>query len=163
MHDLVKLEDGKASVDSKVVADAFGKTHRGVLRDIRSLDCSDKFRALNFVLSSYTSAQGKVLPCVNMTRDGFCFLAMGFTGSQAAVWKEAFIEAFNNLEALSSAKNQSAMDSLGEAIALMESDKDKASIYGKALSRWKLIRKSHIEAITAAHEKAQLVLNFKPE
>ena len=163
MKDLVILENGKASVDSKVIADAFGKVHRNVLRDIDRLQCSYKFRALNFEQSSYKSNQGKVLPCVKMTRDGFCFLAMGFTGAQASTWKEAFIEAFNNLEALASAKNQSAMDSLGEAIAMMESDKDKASIYGKALSRWKLIRKSHIEAITAAHEKAQLVLNFKPE
>ena len=30
-----------------------------------------------------------------MTRDGFTFLAMGFTGPRAAVFKEAYIEAFN--------------------------------------------------------------------
>ena len=163
MNDLVSFENGRASVDSKVIADAFGKVHRNVLRDIDNLECSARFRVLNFEQSSYTSAQGKILPCVRMTRDGFCFLAMGFTGSQAAHWKEAFIEAFNQLESLASSKHQSAMDSLGEAIALMESDKDKASIYGKALAKWKSIRKSHIEAITAAHEKAQLVLNFRPE
>jgi phage regulator Rha-like protein len=33
-----------------------------------------------------------------MTRDGFMFLAMGFTGSKAARIKESFIEAFNMLE-----------------------------------------------------------------
>ena len=33
-----------------------------------------------------------------MTRDGFMFLVMGFTGSKAARMKEAFIEAFNMLE-----------------------------------------------------------------
>ena len=30
-----------------------------------------------------------------MTKDGFTFLAMGFTGKEAAKWKEAYINAFN--------------------------------------------------------------------
>jgi hypothetical protein len=34
-----------------------------------------------------------------MTRDGFTFLAMGFTGAKAAQWKEAYITAFNRMEA----------------------------------------------------------------
>lgn len=34
-----------------------------------------------------------------ITRDGFVFLAMGFTGKEAAQWKEAYIEAFNAMEA----------------------------------------------------------------
>ena len=34
-----------------------------------------------------------------MTRDGFSFLVMGFTGAKAAHWKEKYIEAFNAMEA----------------------------------------------------------------
>ena len=33
-----------------------------------------------------------------MTRDGFTFLAMGFTGARAAAWKEKYIAAFNAME-----------------------------------------------------------------
>lgn len=33
-----------------------------------------------------------------MTRDGFSFLAMGFTGREAAKWKENFLTAFNAME-----------------------------------------------------------------
>ena len=33
-----------------------------------------------------------------MTRDGFTFLAMGFTGKVAAQFKEAYINAFNEME-----------------------------------------------------------------
>lgn len=33
-----------------------------------------------------------------MTRDGFTFLAMGFTGERAAQFKEAYISAFNEME-----------------------------------------------------------------
>lgn len=160
MNDLVNIENGKLRVDSKVVADSFGKVHRNVLRDIEALDCSEKFRALNFEQSSYRSAQGKTLPCVTMTKDGFCFLAMGFTGAKSAAWKEAFIEAFNQMEAAASAQRKGVMQSLAEAIALLESDKAIASESAKALSRWKKVRKQHIECVTAAHAKAQLLLNF---
>ena len=37
-------------------------------------------------------------PAYTITRDGFVFLAMGFTGKEAAQWKEAYIEAFNAME-----------------------------------------------------------------
>ncbi|EOS1856350.1 Rha family transcriptional regulator, partial [Escherichia coli] len=33
-----------------------------------------------------------------ITRDGFAFLAMGFTGKRAARFKEAYINAFNQME-----------------------------------------------------------------
>jgi hypothetical protein len=38
-------------------------------------------------------------PAYRITRDGFVFLAMGFTGAKAAQWKEAFMAAFEALEA----------------------------------------------------------------
>ncbi|MBL7583265.1 Rha family transcriptional regulator, partial [Pseudomonas aeruginosa] len=37
-------------------------------------------------------------PYFRMTRDGFTFLCMGFTGKEAARWKEAYINAFNKME-----------------------------------------------------------------
>lgn len=158
--DLVKLENGEIKVDSKVVSSAFGKVHRNVLRDIANLGCSDGFRALNFEQSSYVSEQGKVLPCVRMTRDGFCFLAMGFTGKKADVWKESFLEAFNKMEQALKDQTKGVMESLAEAISVMEKDKEIASASAKALARWKSIRKEHIEKVTLAHERAQLILNF---
>ena len=51
--------NGVAKVDSLVVADAFNKDHRNVIRDIRNLDCSEEFRQLNFEQSSYINAQGR--------------------------------------------------------------------------------------------------------
>ena len=161
MNDLVNIENGKLMVDSKIVADAFSKNHRDVLRDLKNLECSDDFRERNFAPSSYVSSQKKTLPCVSMTKDGFCFLAMGFTGSKAAAWKEAFIDAFNQMESAVAAQRKGVMQSLAEAIALLESDKAIASESAKVLSRWKTVRKQHIEVVTTAHAKAQLVLNFQ--
>lgn len=159
MTELLRIENGEIGVTSKVIADSFGKVHRDVLRAIEDLECTDGFRARNFAHSSYISAQGKTLPCMLMTKDGFCFLAMGFTGAKAAAWKEAFIDAFNQLAETS--KKRSVMDHYGEVLSLMESDKEKASIHGKALSEWRKARKQHIEDVTIAHSKAQLLLNFK--
>jgi len=161
MTDLVRLENGKATVSSKKVADTFGKVHRNVLRDIANLECSKEFRVLNFEQSSYTSAQGKVLPCVEMTRDGFCFLAMGFTGDKAAQWKESFLNAFNSMEAELLEISRSVMGALDSLVAAAESDKARVSIHGKALAHWKKVRKQHIKAIADTHAKVQLVLGFE--
>lgn len=160
MEGLVAVSDNSTRTDSKLVADAFGKIHRDVLRAISSLDCSDEFRVRNFAQSSYVSSQGKTLKSVSMTRDGFCFLAMGFTGKKAGAWKEAFIEAFNAMD--DALKNQStgAMRALSEAVEALESDSARASMHGKALHAWKKIKQNHIEAIFQANKKAQMLLEF---
>ncbi|MEZ5671872.1 MAG: Rha family transcriptional regulator, partial [Thiotrichaceae bacterium] len=43
--------------------------------------------------------QGKERPMYYITKDGFIFLAMGFTGEKAAQIEEAYITAFNRMEA----------------------------------------------------------------
>ena len=89
---------GVPMVSSRVVAQKFGKRHDNVLQNIDNLDCSPEFRLLNFQDSSYKNEQNKKQPEVLMTRDGFTFLAMGFTGKKAAQWKEQYIAAFNQME-----------------------------------------------------------------
>ena len=98
MNDLVKIDGGELMTTSKIVSDVFGKAHRDTVRAINNIDCSDEFREANFAHSSYTSPQNKVIKCFNITRDGFAFLCMGFTGRKAAEWKEKYIVAFNEME-----------------------------------------------------------------
>lgn len=94
----LELIDGQPTTTSLDVALHFGKRHDAVLRAIRNLDCSAEFAAHNFVASDYTDSSGRRLTQYRMTRDGFTFLCMGFTGTSAARWKEAYISAFNALE-----------------------------------------------------------------
>jgi len=62
------------------VAEVFGKEHKNVIQSIEQLDCSEDFRKLNFQLSSYSVPNNRrPYPMYLMTRDGFTFLAMGFT------------------------------------------------------------------------------------
>ena len=95
----LEIVEGHITTTSTQVAEHFGKAHRSVLLAIRRLECSEEFRLHNFVQSSYINEQGKEQPRYRLTRDGFVFLAMGFTGKEAAQWKEAYIAAFNKMEA----------------------------------------------------------------
>lgn len=83
---------------SRVIAEKFGKEHSKVVRAIRNLDCSPEFNAANFGCVEYIDAKGEARTEYAMTRDGFTFLVMGFTGKEAAAWKEKFIAAFNEME-----------------------------------------------------------------
>ena len=106
MKELIPMDDygvfadtsDTARANSLIVAQMFERRHDNVLRDIKTLDCSDEFRRLNFEESSYINEQGKRQPCVNMTRDGFTFLVMGYRGKKAARFKEAYIRRFNEME-----------------------------------------------------------------
>lgn len=99
---LVTIKDGRAVTSSLQVAQKFGKEHRHILRDIRELECTTDFKESNFGLSFYISEVGngaqKKNPMYLMTRDGFTFLVMGFTGKLASKFKEEYIAAFNKME-----------------------------------------------------------------
>lgn len=94
----ITIVNGQAVTSSLAVADYFTKRHDDVLKKIRSLECSPEFNARNFAAVEYTDAKGERRPAYQITRDGFAFLAMGFTGKRAAQFKEAYITAFNNME-----------------------------------------------------------------
>ena len=98
---LVSVRNHQVVTTSLRVAEYFGKEHSKVLRSISTLECSALFRNANFGLSCYTKKNGNVsksYPMYYLTRDGFTLLAMGFTGKIAARFKEAYIEAFNEME-----------------------------------------------------------------
>lgn len=94
----VDLIDGRPITTSLNIARSFGKRHTNVLRAITKLDCTTEFSRLNFEPADYVDTRGKRQLAFRITRDGFAFLAMGFTGSRAAQWKEAYIRAFNEME-----------------------------------------------------------------
>lgn len=102
MTELVKINSsGRDVTTSLIVAEVFGKEHRNVLRDIENLSCSDDFRMLNFEHTPYTHPQnGQTYRMYEMTKDGFSFLVMGYTGEKAGKFKEDFINEFNKREAL---------------------------------------------------------------
>lgn len=98
---LVSVNNNQVVTTSLQIAEFFDKEHKSVLRQINSLECSDLFRQHNFALSCYTRKNGNVTksyPMYYITKDGFIILAMGFTGKIAVKFKEAYINAFNEME-----------------------------------------------------------------
>ena len=98
LDNLVIIENNRVITTSLNIAEIFEKEHYNVLESIKSLECSDKFRALNFQASTYLSSQNKELPMFLITRDGFSLLAFSFTGKKAMEFKELYIEEFNKME-----------------------------------------------------------------
>lgn len=96
---LVVSEGGEIRADSRDVAAAFGKQHKNVLQSLNNLECSAEFRRLNFQPFKNKDLTGETTAYVLMTKDGFSFLAMGFTGQKAAGFKEAYIRRFNAMDA----------------------------------------------------------------
>lgn len=100
--DLVLLNPkGESITTSMIVAEVFGKEHKNVLRDIENLSCSEEFRRLNFEHTHYEHPQNhQTYHCFQMTKNGFSFLVMGYTGEKAGEFKEKFINEFDKREAL---------------------------------------------------------------
>lgn len=128
---LVAVENEHAVTTSMRVAEVFGKQHKDVLRAVKSLDCSEDFHKRNFALMQKSIKIGngaeRKSPMYYITRDGFMFLVMGFTGKTAAKWKEAYIKAFNEMEAKIRAEQM--------AKAIEEHDRKEAEEYEKLLER----------------------------
>ncbi|MED8847120.1 Rha family transcriptional regulator [Escherichia coli] len=111
-HPDVIIENGRAVTTSVAIAGFFGKRHERVLDKIRNLECSAKFTEHNFVSSEYTDSTGRKLPMYQITKNGFVFLVMGFTGKKAATFKEAYIAEFDRMEAELRQNNTSPTDNI---------------------------------------------------
>jgi Rha family phage regulatory protein len=136
MNELVfKGDNNQALTTSLLVAEKFGKNHSHVLRDIENLSCSKEFRASNFGLSSYTSQQNKELPMYIMTKDGFTFLVMGYTGETAGKFKEDFISAFNQMEKTILTGGFQVPTSFREALLLAAQQQEKIEVQQKTISK----------------------------
>lgn len=91
------------------IAKVFGKQHKHILEligekfnnnEIKNF-CEPNFR-LSFKTRKIEGFRGKErkYPYYQLTKDGFSFIAMGFTGKKALQFKIAFINAFNEMEKL---------------------------------------------------------------
>lgn len=102
MNELVILKNRQAVTTSLKVAEIFGKEHRNVIQaienKIHSAENSAQYQNM-FVLGTYKDASGKQNKMYYMNRDGFTFIAFGFTGAKADEFKLKYIQAFNRMEA----------------------------------------------------------------
>ena len=108
MTELVFLKGKQALTTSLKVAEVFGKRHDNVLQAIETaqnnlLNFKDVEKAI--IKSEYVDAKGERRPMYLLNRDGFTFVAMGFTGAKATEFKWNYIRAFNAMEAALAERN----------------------------------------------------------
>ena len=101
MNNLVIMKDQQAVTSSLQVAENFEKQHKNIIQVIdkkmHSAENSAQYKTM-FVEGTYKDKSGKQNKIYYMNRDGFTFIAMGFTGVKADAFKLKYIEAFNQLE-----------------------------------------------------------------
>lgn len=94
--------NGVETVDSRQVAEAVGKEHGKLLRDIRvycgylneaKIDLVDFF-----IESSYTDAKGEQRPCYLCTRKGCEMIANKLTGQKGIAFTVLYINAFHEIQ-----------------------------------------------------------------
>ena len=99
MNELVFLKNEQALADSLMVSEMFEKRHDHVLVKIEKiLNDSPENSGQCFHKTRYKDTSGKWNTKYLMNRDGFTFLAMGFTGQKADDWKWKYIHAFDAME-----------------------------------------------------------------
>ena len=118
---VVQIINNQITTTSTDLAKYFGKRHADVIRRVENLGCSAEFNERNFALVEYEDGKGESRPMYRITRDGFVFLAMGFTGTKAAQFKEAYINAFNQME--KQLNEQKQLPATTDNLALAETDK----------------------------------------
>lgn len=101
MKHLVIMKDRQAVTTSLQVAEAFDKQHKDVLEaidnKIQSAENSAHYQNM-FAVGEYKDSRGRAQRMYYMNRDGFSFIAFGFTGRQADDFKLKYIDAFNKME-----------------------------------------------------------------
>lgn len=94
MRKFVEARNGEVFTSTQQVAEAFEKLHNHVIAKVRALECSAQFLTDNFSSVKFEH-RGNTYEAFEMTKDGFMFLVMSFTGKKAAAIKEGYIAAFN--------------------------------------------------------------------
>lgn len=94
--------NGVEVVDSRQVAEAVGKDHHKLLRDIRTY-CDylgeSKIGFTDFFIeSTYKTEQNKEMPCYLCTRKGCEMIANKLTGKKGAVFTALYVNAFHEME-----------------------------------------------------------------
>lgn len=149
LRQFVSLEGERLVTDTRRVAQHFGKQHKNVLRAFDALDCSANFRRLNFepTMESVPGPNGATRQerLVRMSKNGFMFLVMGFTGHKAAQIKEAYIGAFDAMAARLHQALESRQAKRDQLAIRSEVSKDKGS-FGSGLMHQRRREKHLIEA-----------------
>lgn len=142
----VKEYEGQPVVSSREVATNFNKRHSDVLKTIEDkIEVNGILRSPKyFIKTTYTDKSNRQSKEYLMTRDGFSFLVMGFTGAKADEWKLKYIEAFNKMEQYIKEQNKPSYmidDRVKRAEKWIEEEKERQQLQLENKQQTKVIEK----------------------
>lgn len=158
-RNMVCEDGGRIITTSMKVAEFFGKQHKHVLEKIRRLDCSDEFLTANFSTVKFNH-RGNEYEAYEMTKNGFIFLVMGFTGKKAARIKEAYINAFDWMTEQLQQQVFSITAELNAASLAYTQAEIGASSCGRGLRQWRDTKPELERRIDELKALAQLPIKF---
>lgn len=153
----IALAGDRLITTSLLVSKAFNKKHKNVLRAIDNLDCSEQFKRLNFEPSDFIDKNGDRRREVRMTKDGFVFLVMGFTGHAAAAIKEAYINAFNVMTEMLKRQAVSAWRRFDREDLEFRQAKDRVSSCARTLRNWRDEKPQRLRRLDMLHPQLPLL------
>lgn len=170
MNKLINIlnQDGQLVVTSRQIAEDFGKRNSHVVEaienKIESLTAENSEVEISklFIPTTYNH-NGNEYKEYLLTRDGFTFIVMGFTGAKADAWKLKYIEAFNKMEKTirEQSKPLSAMDQLRLQYQVIEEHEERVTKIESQLERLE-VNPSQRKAIqNARHRRVSELLGGK--
>ncbi|EPW5280251.1 Rha family transcriptional regulator [Yersinia enterocolitica] len=163
-RDLVFVSEQEPVTDSFLVAKAFGKHHKNVIRDIeRTIAvCPDEFDTkLNFELCFKNNElqNGKQQKFYRLRKDGLMLLVMSYTKKEAMRIKVAYINAFNWMYEMLQVGRRQFEEERNVVMLEYMKEKDVASMSGRLLNRWGRVKKPQLLArIEYLEKRGQIAL-----
>lgn len=159
---LVSAQEGEVFTTSRKVAELFGKEHHNVLKAIDRLSCSAQFKAANFNFADFIDKNGDLRRECLMTKNGMVFLVMGFTGKQAAYFKELYIQAFDWVvgQLYEKQEQQQLLHDFTRRAAISVS---KGSFHGQGLARRRIEKRALRQEQVQLQARSQLTLELTGE
>lgn len=155
--DLVFINEKEVMTDSLIVAEAFGKRHDHVIRDIEKIvvSISDISTAPKFGVSEYKDSTGRSLPKYNLCRDSLMLLVMGYGGKRAMQIKINYINAFNAMYEHIKITTKTRQETLFKAVRENDVSEVESSLAGKILNKRKRDKPRLLNAIERAKRDMQ--------
>lgn len=167
----ITICNGLATVLTTNVAGVFQKTHKDVLEAVDNIiQRTPEDRRGNFIPVELErpSNLGKGIvkyKAYALTKAGFTFLAMGFTGEKADRFKCAFYDEFTRMEDELSKNLVSRLTGMKDylkAYAIYGQGKAIASQAGKTLSQWSRVKQPTEAQLRIMEDQILLSIKFEP-
>ncbi len=164
-NQFVQVKNNRVITDSQTVATVFGKEHRNVLRAIKFLDIPEDYRLRNFeqtIIYRKNPKGGKDIasPVIEMTKDGFMILVMGFTGKKAMQFKIAYIEAFNKMADYILHNEIDLWGELDRLTINFDEEQQKVGKCASTMAKWRYVKPVMLAKIEKIKQQLQPQLPF---